>query len=54
MNTAEMKKGATKHCSWGLCKWDSPYPEYMPVGTHFIKFAKAGKVKDGFDRVGKK
>ena len=44
LHTAEMKKGATKHCSWELWKSDSRYPESMPVGTHFIRFAK---VKDG-------
>ena len=37
MNTAEIKKGATKHCSWGLWKSDSRYPESMQVG----------KIKDG-------
>ena len=47
MHTAEMKKGATKHCSSGLCKSDSRYPESMPVGIYFITFAKVGKIKDG-------
>ena len=47
MHTAEMKKGATKHCSWELCKSDSRYPESMPVATHFIRFTKVGKIKDG-------
>ena len=36
MNTAEMKKGATKHCSWGLCKSDSRYPESMPESIHIL------------------
>ena len=46
MNTTEMNKGATKHCSWawGLRKLDSRYPESMPEGTHFTRFAKVGKV----------
>ena len=46
MNTAELKKGATKRCSWGLCKSHSSYPESMPWGTHFIRFVKVRKVKD--------
>ena len=47
MNTAEMKKEATKHYSWGLCKSDSRYPESMTVGIHFTRFAKVGKSNDG-------
>ena len=46
MNTAELKKGATKRCSSGLCKSHSSYPESMPWGTHFIRFVKVRKVKD--------
>ena len=53
MITVEIKKGATKHCSRGLCKPDSRYPESMPVGTHFIRFAKVTKVKDGMTEWGK-
>ena len=47
MNTALMKKRATKHCSWRLFKSNSCYPESIPEGTHFIKFANVGKVKEG-------
>ena len=36
INTAELKRGAIKHCSWGLFKSDSCYPESMSAGTHFI------------------
>ena len=39
------KKGATKHCSWGLCNMDSRYPERMK-GVFFIRFAKPGRLKD--------
>ena len=46
MITVEMKKN-TKHCSWGLCKSNSRYPERIPVVTHFIRFGKVRKVKDG-------
>ena len=53
MNTAEMRKGATRHCSSGLCKSDSRYLESMPVGTHFISFSKVWKVKDGMTEWGK-
>ena len=42
-----MKQEATRPCSWGLCKSDWRYPKSMPEGTHFIRFAKVGKVKDG-------
>ena len=52
-NTAVMKKEATKHWSWGLCKSDSRYPESMSEGTHFIRSAKIGKVKDGMTEVEK-
>ena len=41
------RKGATKHCSWGFCKSDSRYPEKLPAGTFFIRFAKPGRIKDG-------
>ena len=47
MNTVVIKKRATKHWSWRLCKSNSYYPESIPVGTHFIRFAIAGKVKNG-------
>ena len=40
-----MRKGATKHCSWGLCKSDSRFPENLPPGTEFIRFPKPGKIK---------
>ena len=46
MNAAVMKMEATKHCSWGLCKLGSRYPQSMPEETHFFRFAKVGKVKD--------
>ena len=46
MNAAVMNREATKHCSWGLCKLGSRYPESMPEGTHFFRFAKVRKVKD--------
>ena len=46
MITVEMKKN-TKHCSQGLCKSNSRYPERIPVVTHFIRFGKVRKVKDG-------
>ena len=44
-----MKKRATKHCSWRLCKSDSCYPERVPEGTHFIRFANVGKFKEGME-----
>ena len=47
MDTALMKKRDTKHCSWRLFKSDSCYPESIPEGTHFIRFANVGKVKEG-------
>lgn len=37
---------ATKHCCWGICKSDSRYPERMPSGTTFIRFAKPGKIRE--------
>ena len=40
------KKGASKHCSWGLCNMDSRYPEPMKEGVFFITFAKPGRLKD--------
>ena len=40
------KKGATKHCSWGLCNMDSRYPEQMKEGVFFIRSAKPGCLKD--------
>ena len=39
------KKGATKHCSWGLYNMDSRYPEQMKR-VFFITFAKPGCLKD--------
>ena len=50
MKTAVMKKGATKHCFWGLYKSNSRYPESIPEGTHFTRFAKVGKVKNGMEK----
>ena len=47
MKTGVMKKRATKHCTWSLCKSDSCYPESIPEETHFIRFANVGKVKHG-------
>ena len=47
MNATAVKKTATKHCSWRLCKSDSCYPESIPEGTHFIMFSNVGKVKEG-------
>ena len=46
-NTAVMKKRATKHCSWRVCKSDSCYPESIPELTDFIRFSNVGKVKEG-------
>ena len=40
------KKGATKHCSWGLCNMDSRYPERMKEGVFFIRFVKPSHLKD--------
>lgn len=40
------KRGATKHCCWGLCNSDSRYPERLPEGTFFISFPKPGKIRD--------
>ena len=45
-DTGVMKKGATKHCPWGLYKSDLRYPKSMPEGTHYIRSAKVGKVKE--------
>ena len=42
-----MKKRATKHCPQRLFKSDSCYPESIPEGTHFIRLANVGKVKEG-------
>ena len=39
------KKGAIKHCSWGLCNMDSRYPEQVKR-VFFITFAKPGCLKD--------
>ena len=39
------KKGATKHCSWGLFNMDSRYLERMK-GVLFIRFSKPGRLKD--------
>ena len=36
-----------------ICKSDSRYPESMPIATHFIRFAKVGKVKDEMAEWGK-
>ena len=47
VNLVVMKNRAAKHCSWRLCKSDSCYPESIPEGTHYIRFANVGKVKDG-------
>ena len=44
MNTAEMKKGATNHCSWVLCKSNSRYPERMPKET-LLGLLKSEKLK---------
>ena len=41
-----LKKGATKHCSWGICKSDSRFIDKAPVGTFFVRFPKPGKIKD--------
>ena len=38
---------ATIHCAYGLCTSDSRYPERLPPGTHFLRFAEAGKINDG-------
>ena len=46
-NCATVKKGATKHCSWGTCKSDSRFKQKLPEGTGFVRFAKPGKLKDG-------
>ena len=54
MDTTVIEEGATKHCSWGHCKSGWRYPESMPEGTHFIRFAKVGKVKDGMTEWEKK
>ena len=39
------KKGATKHCSQGLCNMDSRYPERMKEGVFFTRFAKQAAYK---------
>ena len=39
------KKGAIKHCSWGLCNMDSRYPERMK-GVFSIRFARPDCLKD--------
>ena len=44
-------KGATKHCSWGLCKADSRYPENLREGTYFIRFPKPGKIKENMTQL---
>ena len=53
LNTGEMEKGATKHCSWGIYKSDSGYQKRMPVGIHFIRFAKVGNVDNGMTELEK-
>ena len=47
MSTAEMKKGATKLVLGDFANQIHVIPESMPIGTHFIRFAKVGKIKDG-------
>ena len=42
-----------KHCSYGLCTSDNPYPDKMSPGTYFIPFAKPGVVKDGMTKFDK-
>ena len=37
---------ATMHCAYGLCTSDLRYPERLPPGTHFLRFAKPGKIND--------
>ena len=39
------KKGAAKHCSWGLCNMDSRYPDRMKEGIFFVTFAKLYRLK---------
>ena len=46
MAERKIKKGATKHCSWGLCTSDSRYPDKLKDGVFFIRFCKPGRVKD--------
>lgn len=41
-----LKKGATKHCSWGVCRTDSRFIDKAPTGTFFIRFPKPGKIKE--------
>ena len=46
--TGEMtcKKGATKHCCWGLCNSDSRYVDRLKEGVFLLRFAKPRPVKD--------
>ena len=52
--TAGMKKGSSKHCSWGFRKSDSSYSESVPEETRLIRFPKVGKVKEGMTESEKK
>ena len=45
-NCGAVKKGVTRHCSWGTCKSDSRFKQKLPEGTGFVRFAKPGKLKD--------
>ena len=40
------KKGAAKHCSWGLCNMDPRYPDRMKEGIFFVTFAKSYRLKN--------
>ena len=40
------RKGATKHCCWGLWKSDSHYLDKLLEGTEFIRFPKPGRIKE--------
>ena len=40
------KKGATKHCCWGLRNLDSTYADRLKEGIFFLRFVKTGLVED--------
>lgn len=40
------KKGATKHCCWGLCNLDSTYADQLKEGIFVLRFVKTGRVED--------
>lgn len=47
------KKGATKHCCWGLCNLDSTYADQLKEGIFVLRFVKTGRVEDNGKKLAK-